>query len=213
MNKIIYIFDPLCGWCYGFSSVLQQLHQKYADTYHFDVLSGGMITGARIAPFITMEQYIRGAYRRVEDMAGVKFGVAYLNKLLPSSTIMMDSRPPSYALETMRSLKPQALVAFAHALQSAHYGQGADYNDDQTYRTLAEKFEVDADAFVNDLHKEETRYAAEQNFAWCANVGVQGYPTLVMETDRDLFLIAHGYRPLAELEKVMASIEAGHVKG
>ncbi len=48
--KLIYVYDALCGWCYGFSPVMMQLHSKYKDSIDFQVVSGGMITGNRIGP-------------------------------------------------------------------------------------------------------------------------------------------------------------------
>jgi putative protein-disulfide isomerase len=207
MNKLIYVFDPLCGWCYGFTGVVSALFDKYQGKYEFDIVSGGMIRHERIAPMAKMHDYIKGAYPRLEQMTGAKFGDAYLEKLLPSTTIMMDSHTPSYALEAMRTLQPESLIHFAHNLQKAHYMDGMDYNVLDNYAPLAEALGVPGETFKAKLLDEDVRYAAEQNFAWCANIGVQSYPTLIMETDKGLFLVAQGYRSLTDVELVLESIE------
>ena len=28
---IVYVYDALCGWCYGFAPVIERLHEKYGD--------------------------------------------------------------------------------------------------------------------------------------------------------------------------------------
>jgi putative protein-disulfide isomerase len=207
MNKLIYVFDPLCGWCYGFANVVSELHSKYADRYEFDIVSGGMVRGASIAPMAKMHDYIKGAYPRLEQMTGAKFGTPYLEKLLPSTTILMDSHMPSYALEAVRLQDEKLLIPFAHSMQRAHYMEGIDYNLTENYLPLVTALGMDAQLFAEQVVSEEVKYATEQNFAWCANIGVQSYPTLIMETEKGLFLVAQGYRSLPDVELVLESIE------
>ena len=37
-DKILYLYDPLCGWCYGFTPVMQLLSKKYESKFDFDVI-------------------------------------------------------------------------------------------------------------------------------------------------------------------------------
>jgi protein-disulfide isomerase-like protein with CxxC motif len=37
--KIIYCYDAYCGWCYGFSPVIQQIWQTHKDQFDFETLS------------------------------------------------------------------------------------------------------------------------------------------------------------------------------
>ena len=72
--RIIYVYDALCGWCYGFSPVMRRLHDTYADAFDFEVLSGGMMTGTRVRPVAESMSYIQQAYKVVEEHTGVRFG-------------------------------------------------------------------------------------------------------------------------------------------
>ena len=72
--SIIYVYDALCGWCYGFSPVIKQVFEKYQAQFDFEVISGGMILGERQGPIGEVAAYIKGAYKTVEDTTGVKFG-------------------------------------------------------------------------------------------------------------------------------------------
>ena len=42
-HLLIYCYDAYCGWCYGFSPVIQKLEVQYRNVIDFEVLSGGMI--------------------------------------------------------------------------------------------------------------------------------------------------------------------------
>src|SRR5688500_1446586 len=76
--KIIYCFDAYCGWCYGFSSQIKKLACAYADSFHFEVLSGGMILPEKPVHISQTAAYIYQTYPQVEEVSGVKFGEDYL---------------------------------------------------------------------------------------------------------------------------------------
>ena len=80
--KIIYVYDALCGWCYGFSPVMEQFYRKQHDAVDFEVISGGMITGSRMGPIGEVAPYIRWAYKEVEEKTRVTFGEAFLKQVL-----------------------------------------------------------------------------------------------------------------------------------
>lgn len=206
-DTIIYIFDPLCGWCYGFSGTIVELFNKRKDEFNFEVIPGGMITGSRIAPYSTMQGYISGAYKRLEDMTGAKFGNAYLNELIPSNNILMNSEPPSRALVTFRSFLPDQVVPYAHALQKKQYVEGKDFNDKSVYEELATEFGLDPKAFIEKFESEEMKYQTTQDFQWSKSAGVKGFPTVVLKNDQGYYLISNGFRPLDEVENVIETIQ------
>ncbi|WOK04669.1 DsbA family protein [Imperialibacter roseus] len=205
-DTIIYIFDPLCGWCYGFSGTIVDLFNKRKEDFDFEVVVGGMITGTRIAPFSTMHGYVSSAYKRVEEMTGAKFGEPYLNELLPSGALM-NSEPPSRAVVTFRSFLPDQVVPFAHALQKKQYLEGRDFADNTVHEELAVQFGLDPKAFIEKFESEEMKYQTTQDFQWSNSAGVKGFPTVVLKNDQGYYLISNGFRPLDEVEKVIETIQ------
>ena len=45
MSKLIYVMDPLCGWCYGNSANTQHLYDTYKNQIDFEILPAGMWIG------------------------------------------------------------------------------------------------------------------------------------------------------------------------
>ncbi len=78
---VIYVYDALCGWCYGFSPLMQRLEAAYKDKVAFTVLSGGMVPPEHAQPVAAKAGYIAGAYKTVEEYTGVTFGAAYLKHI------------------------------------------------------------------------------------------------------------------------------------
>jgi putative protein-disulfide isomerase len=47
---LVYGFDPICGWCFGFRSAVASLRTALADRVAWRIASGGLVIGERIKP-------------------------------------------------------------------------------------------------------------------------------------------------------------------
>ena len=59
MKKLIYIMDPQCGWCYGNSKNISEIHIEFSSSFEFKILTGGMwlnenapIGGEKLSQFL-----------------------------------------------------------------------------------------------------------------------------------------------------------------
>ena len=69
--KLIYYFDALCGWCYGFSPVMSKVQEKYSGKLDIEVVSGGLFLGKRAGGVNEVAPHIKaGAYKSVERRTG-----------------------------------------------------------------------------------------------------------------------------------------------
>ena len=202
-DQILYLFDPLCGWCYGFSDTLLSFYQAKKDQYDFVTIPGGMVTGARVGPISQMEDYINKSYPQVEKMTGIKFGESYTEGLLRSKNTELNSEPPSRALIAFREFYPGRSVEFAHALQHSHYHEGNDYNDESVYESLARSFDIDVKAFVEHYHHTETKQKVQEAFKWVKAAGIQGFPSLVLHSGENYYMLSHGYSDQPTLESTL----------
>lgn len=205
--RFIYVYDPLCGWCYGFTPVILQFQQLQSGNMEFDILSGGMITGDNRHPFSSMAAYIQREHTNVEEMTGVKFGNAFLEKLLPSAEIM-DSEKPSVALTVFKTYQPENAISFAHDMQVALNYDGLSLNNDDTYRKLIRKFSLPEDEFISRLHDEHLRYETQQEFQLVQNWGITGFPAAILDTGKQLYLCARGFTTLERLQQTIDNIIA-----
>lgn len=199
-SQILYLFDPLCGWCYGFSQTMLDFYHQQKENFEFVAIPGGMITGNRIAPYHSMESFILNSYRQIEEMSGARFGEKYLQELITSDA-ELNSEPPSRALITFRSFDYDRAVPYAHALQNAHFAEGKDYNQEVLYTELAAGFGLDPEAFRERYHDERIKTNVQQEFAWVSESGVQGFPTVVLRAGRKYYMLAHGYASIGSLHQ------------
>lgn len=206
-TTILYVFDPLCGWCYGFTPVVIQLKNDYSTSMNFDIISGGMVTGSRIGPLSNMAGYILSAYKTVEQKTGITFGDKYINGTLRDETAIQTSIPSSKLLMAFKQIdKSNRSIEFAHQLQRAMYYDGV-YADD--YHGLAEvgrQFDVDPDELIRLAKTDEIRAKTRDEFQLSSELKVSGYPTVFLHKDQRLFAVARGADSYANVKSRIDSL-------
>ena len=198
--KIVYVYDALCGWCYGFSPVIAQFQEKYKDSLSFEVISGGMITGKRIGSIGEVASYISWAYKEIEKATGIKFGNEFLNKILKKGDAIFTSIPPAIALSVFKNLDPNNSIRFASDLQRAIYYDGIEPENLDAYGQIALKFGLDAKSFVSKMKDPLYEKLAEDDFKKSAELNVSGFPTIFIEINGTYHKIGSGYMPFSKLE-------------
>ena len=200
LPELLYIHDPLCGWCYGMSPIINRLQADFTGRIGVSVLCGGMVRGADAGPIGGSWAYIKNALSDVETATGVQFGSDF-KALGEIGTYQYDSEPPSRAIVAFRQITqdPARAVAFAHAVQTALFRDGLDLNNAATYEALLVPFGVDAAEFQRQWAAPETARAAQQEFAAVARIGVQGFPTTVLRLGEQGYVLARGYQPYEQL--------------
>ncbi|WMJ73001.1 DsbA family protein [Cytophagaceae bacterium ABcell3] len=148
--ELIYVFDPLCGWCYGFSPAIQQLQNDYKDKVTFRIMSGGLSTSDKPLPEEAVA-YITQALGQVEKKSGVPFGEKYI-QLLKDSKNSYSSLPPSIAVSVVKEMNSDIAFEYAISLQEAIFHEGMSPNDDSTYTMLAQKHRLEEEVFFDKFN-------------------------------------------------------------
>lgn len=206
-EKIIYVYDPMCGWCFGFGKVMGEFFEEYKDSFEFDVMSGGMVVGAREGEVGDFADYILGAYKRVEDYSGMTFGEPYLAQLR-TKKLWVSSVKPSIALEVFKSFNTKDVVHFSHDLQKAHFIEGKDLREDDVYKTLIKPYHIPEDEFMEKLHSEAFRKQANDGFQTTSNWGVTGYPMVIYIHNNTYYAIAQGFTDLKTLKATLHKVQS-----
>jgi len=200
LPELLYIQDPLCGWCYGMSPVINQIQQDFAGQIDVSVLCGGMVKGDDVEPISDTWEYLGQSLGEVEKVTGVQFGDAF-KALGEAGEYRYDSEPPSRAIAAFRHLTqdPARTVAFAHAVQTALFRDGQDLNNPVTYGALLAPFGVDEIAFQRRWSAPEAAQATQQEFAAVGRIGVEGFPTAVLRIGEQGYVLARGYQSYEQL--------------
>lgn len=212
--EILYLFDPLCGWCYGMSPVIRQAQQAFAGRVDVSVLCGGMLTGDDVAPIESSWDFLSGAAAQIGEVTGAEFGTAY-HAIGEAGTLLLNSEPPSRAIAVFRQLDgdQQRTIQFAHDVQTALFHDGHDLNELATYVPLLAPYDLDSATFQRLWAAPETAQVVRQEFATVGRLNLEGLPTTVLRVGNEGYILAKGYQPYpvfaAGLEQALAEKVGG----
>lgn len=203
--KLLYFYDPLCGWCFGFSPVIKKLEHEFQEQIDFEAISGGMVLGERVKPLSEMKDYLKEAMPRLEEMTGVKFGDPYL-EILEEGSLMLNSELPCIAMTVYKSMSNKSSIEFASALQSTLYEKGINLNEIENYQGLVENFDLPWEVFKTKMQDVAYKEKTYQEFQIGQQMGIGGFPSVVLSVGNQGYLIARGYRPESEMKAVIEEV-------
>jgi len=190
MNAVLhYIYDPLCGWCYGAEPLVWAASK--VDGLALRMHAGGLWPQPTRLPD-HMRRYIQQADARVGQMSGQPYGEPYLNGLLFDPELVLESRPVISAVLAAQALAPDKALSMLRAIQHAHYERGQHVVRDETLREIAAEIGLDAAAFAEARNAAPVDEHIAQSQELMNNVGAQGFPTFVLQVGNDWFAVPHG---------------------
>ncbi|OEC46635.1 DsbA family protein [Aeromonas sp. DNP9] len=174
-----YVYDPLCGWCYGAAPLLQAA--ATIAGLKIDLHAGGLWMGSRRQPMgEALRDYVRPHDQRIEALTGQHFGERYFNELLLREGCLLDSEPPIRAVLAVTALGGDGL-AMLHRIQQSHYRDGIWIGELAFLATLAAEQGIAAEAFQQAYLQAPLLQHLADSQGWMKRLGGQGYPTLRIE--------------------------------
>ena len=188
-----YIYDPLCGWCYGAAPLVATARKVMPVQAH----GGGMMTGRnRRQVNAALRDYVMPHDRRIAQLTGQVFGEAYFNGLLTDTSAVFDSALPIAAVLAMQALRGNEVgLDLLAAIQRAHYQEGQRISDVNALAALAQQLGTSKEIFTPALRKieeEELARHIEASRTLLAYVGGHGFPTFVLQRGDTLEVLETG---------------------
>lgn len=187
-----YLYDPLCGWCYGASPLLAAAREVTGLDVRLH--GGGMMTDANRQPVgAGLRHYVMPHDLRIAQLTGQPFGKDYFDGLLRDTSAVFDSAPPTAAVLAAEALDGLGAAMLAR-IQRAHYVEG---------RRIAER-PVLLELVPNwGLARASPRRSTPAPASRCAphfadsrrlmnRLGAAGFPTFALERDGRLQVLDTG---------------------
>ena len=178
MNDITlhYVYDPLCGWCYGAAPLLEAA--AGLPTLQIALHAGGLWLGSRRQPMgQALRDHVRPHDERIQALTGQPFGERYFNELLLSDGLLLDSEPPIRAILAVTELGGDGL-SLLHRIQQSHYLDGQWVGDQAHLARLAQEQGITPEAFALAFGQVDLAGHLAQSQGWLRRLGGQGFPTL-----------------------------------
>ena len=182
MPTATYLFDPLCGWCYGASPTIQQLGQQ--PGIQLELLPSGLFSGGGRTMDAAFADFAWSNDVRIAKLTGQRFTEDYRQKVLGRHGSRFDSGPATLALTAVSLTEPAREMETLKLLQEARYVQGLDTCDVSVVDKLLRDSGLTAAAdrlvaWDTDLHQ-TTAARVQRAQRLMHALGAQGVPTLVI---------------------------------
>jgi putative protein-disulfide isomerase len=186
MNKTIsYLFDPLCGWCYGATPTLSGMVDLPDIT--IELLPTGLFSGEGARSMDDdFAAYAWSNDQRIARLTGQSFTERYRELVLGDRQQLFDSGPATVALTAVSLTAPARELQALKAIQHARFVDGQDITKLHTLASILKALGLeDAASMVENpnidiLKANRTRINRAQ--ALMQEFDVRGVPTFIADS-------------------------------
>ena len=186
-TTIIYIGDPMCSWCYGFAPEILKVKEHYSD-FDFKLVMGGLRPYGK-ETMKELGDFLKHHWKDVHKASDQPFSY----DILKNESFVYDTEPACRATVVAREMKPEIEFPFFKAIQSRFYVHNDNTNNMETYLLLAEEFGLDKEEFKKQFESEEIKKKTQEDFSLSSQMGIKGFPSVIISQNGNLTLVSNGY--------------------
>src|SRR3954451_16005603 len=209
--KLIFVGDPMCSWCYGFSKEMASVIDSTPEM-ELQIVLGGMGAGSTQVLDDAGKRFRLAHWARVQQASGAEFN---RDALLARQGFVYDTEPICRAVVTARVMEPSvSLLSVFRAFQRAFYVDGLDTTDGKVLAEVGAAamrsagFHASADDFFLRWSSEEVIEATLADFSLTRKLGVTGFPALFVASEGNIGRIASGFMTAAEIKQSLSRLAA-----
>lgn len=191
-----YIGDPMCSWCWGISPAVSAVEAFCAaQGMAFTMTMGGLRAGGGDPWNTAFKNFLRNEWQHIGQTTGQPFGFS----LLDAVHFDYDTEPACRAvacvklLQARHQLPASTTLKFFIAVQHQFYVVGQDPKEVAFYASICADLALDFTEFAELFASSAAHQAVQEEFLRCRQWGVRSFPTLLLEIDGQIQLLAAGY--------------------
>lgn len=187
MQRVVLVTDPMCSWCWGMTAEFERARQTNRNRVTFDLLLGGINTHGTQPIGDYGRRFLFKLWREVADTTGQTFGFVLPDAYVHNSTL------PCVAVQAVRQISSEVPFDYLHELQRRFFATGEDITDRGLLTDAAVQFGIDRDEFRGAIEASITLESVRFQFDNARSFGTQALPSLLLEVDGKLQLLAGGF--------------------
>ena len=191
-KTLIYLYDPLCGWCYGITPTLSSIAND--PDIAIEMLPTGLFSSKQ--PKLIDDDFATFAWsndQRIASLTGQIFTERYRELVLGDRLQRIDSGPATLALTAVSLTEPTREFETLKAIQHARYVAGQDITNLSTIASILERLELNEAAMMmanvnsNLLEAKSIRIGRAQ--VLLQTFSARGVPTFIADSGKERWKI------------------------
>ncbi|WP_372863796.1 DsbA family protein [Pseudoalteromonas sp.] len=187
VNKLIYVHDPMCSWCWGYKPTWQKLEAALVNILPIEYRVGGLAADSDQPMSADMQLQLQGIWQNISNQLGTEFNFNFWRECQPRRSTYPSCRAALIARGFNK--EPQMIAA----IQQAYYLQAQNPSDEDVLIKLSEKIGLDASLFAQHLHSNELKRRFDDELNYVRSLPIQGFPSLVLIKNNRAYPIAINY--------------------
>ncbi|MEJ6613149.1 MAG: DsbA family protein [Saprospiraceae bacterium] len=197
---LIYVGDPMCSWCYGFSHEIEDAITELGEEIQLEVVMGGL------RPYNTqtmadLKDFLSDHWKHVYEASGQPFQYGILD-----TKLLYDTEPACRAVMIARELQASTVMTYFHNVQTAFYAENKNPHLTGTYADIAESMGIDRITFVNKFESKEYKASIKNDFLRASQLGVRSFPTVLLSVNGETKVVSAGYSKAEKVVEVVKSL-------
>lgn len=189
-TRLFYVHDPMCSWCYAFSSSLLALQKDLPSNIRIIYLLGGLAPDTTEPMPTDVQNVIQQNWRQIErTVPTIRFNYDFWTVNTP----LRSTYPACRAILAARKQGAKFEATLLRAIQLAYYQTARNPSLAITLQECAAEIGLDEDAFINDLLSPAIENELRSEIQFTRSMGVTSYPSLRLLHDQELFAITIDY--------------------
>ncbi|GLP96675.1 DsbA family protein [Paraferrimonas sedimenticola] len=200
--RLLYVMDPMCGWCYGFQPELEALLAKYPNA-QVDWIMGGLAPDSQTPMDEQLRQTIASYWHQIEAKSQVSFN----HEFWTLNTPYRSTYPACRAVIAAETIQANSAQAMAKAIQAAYYQEAKNPSLETTLTACASGIGIDEAQFEKTLHSAQTQQRLQQQLDIARQLQVSGFPALFyIDEKHRAYPLALGFSQTAEMEQRLSQV-------
>ena len=187
VNKLIYVHDPMCSWCWGYKPTWQKLESALANILPIEYRIGGLAADSDQPMSADMQLQLQGIWQNISNQLGTEFNFNFWRECQPRRSTYPSCRAALIARSFNK--EPQMI----DAIQQAYYLKAQNPSDEDVLIKLCEKIGLDPRLFAQQLHSNELKRRFDDELNYVRSLPIQGFPSLVLIRNNRAYPIAINY--------------------
>jgi putative protein-disulfide isomerase len=190
-DRLIYVADPMCSWCWGFGPVLALVCSEMPKGATLEWVMGGLAPDSDEPMPPETRAYVQRAWQTVAAETGAPFNFEFWERCSPRRS----TYPACRAVLAAGERGPDLFMR----IQRAYYVEARNPSDTDVLIELAGDVELDRESFAEALASPEVEALLRRDLARRDELGVRTFPTLLLERAGERRVIARGFSPPEEV--------------
>ncbi|AEF56535.1 DsbA family protein [Marinomonas posidonica] len=204
---LIYCYDPMCSWCWGFRptwSKLQKSLQGLVDTNQITIqpMLGGLAVDSDQPMPDAMRHKLEDTWQQIQSSLGTEFNFDFWRNAQPRRS----TYPACRACYVARDVGLEEEMY--HAIQQAYYLEAKNPSNLNTLIECAEHIGLKADGFQKAMMHVEKERLLEAEIEQARHLNLNSFPSLALLKGDQLISIPLDYQDhlsmLAQIKKALS---------